>query len=485
MRSGAKIKKGVDGISVHKIGGKVTSSRVRLTTVARAIKRQRGKRVLVVSAPAGATSILRELVAFLQSHAAQAQEDAASKIGAFAERMTVLYHTWLDGLDLPRHKEEIDRQIASWFMEKAQAAATIKVYTAEFADGLLSLGELMAVSVVESFLKREGVSAEVVDVSKRGMLTDDAFGKARPLGKAGELLRQALRPVIGRGMVAVVPGFVGHTEGGKITTLGRSASDYTATEIARALGAALVTIWKEFEICSSDPAIVGEDEVVPIHLLSFSQTAELAEAKLGALHPAAMEPLRGTKTKVHVRNVDDSGSRGTWIIPGTEGSRVPAGITLMTGQVLMTVATGRMVGVTGVLAHGSGLMAAAQGDIETTASGQTCFSLSATIPDHSINGVVTQMGAIGSVKTQRGSSVVTIVGSRRGITALTFEKIIGALRMKRIRIRAFSMPGVLTDANQGASSLSCQVVVADEQGKDAVRAIHRALYGQPKKRRRV
>jgi aspartokinase len=129
-------------------------------------------------------------------------------------------------------------------------------------------------------------------------------------------------------------------------------------------------------------------------------------------------------------------------------------------------------------------MAAAQGDIETT-PGQTCFSLSATIRDHSINGVVTQMGAIGSVKTQRGSSVVTIVGSRKGITALTFEKIIGALRMKRIRIRAFSMPGVLTDANQGASSLSCQVVVSDEQGKDAVRAIHRALYGQPKKRRRV
>ena len=60
-----------------------------------------------------------------------------------------------------------------------------------------------------------------------------------------------------RGIIPVVPGFIGATPEGEVATLGRGGSDLTATLLARALGATRVSLWKDVPgLLTADPRVV-------------------------------------------------------------------------------------------------------------------------------------------------------------------------------------------------------------------------------------
>jgi aspartate kinase len=57
------------------------------------------------------------------------------------------------------------------------------------------------------------------------MITGDQFGKAEPRqDRIAERAGQVIRPLLAAGLVPVVGGFVGATEHGIITTLGRGGA---------------------------------------------------------------------------------------------------------------------------------------------------------------------------------------------------------------------------------------------------------------------
>ena len=70
--------------------------------------------------------------------------------------------------------------------------------------------------------------------------------RPRPTSRAPTAASSARSlPLLARGIVPVVPGFIGATPEGEVATLGRGGSDLTATLLARALGAARVSLWKD------------------------------------------------------------------------------------------------------------------------------------------------------------------------------------------------------------------------------------------------
>src|SRR6266550_3618133 len=87
--------------------------------------------------------------------------------------------------------------------------------------------------------------------------------------------RRVLRPLLARGVVPVVPGFLGAAPDGQAVTLGRGGSDLTATLLARALGAREVSLWKDVPgVLTADPRIVPDARVIP--QLHVREAAELA-----------------------------------------------------------------------------------------------------------------------------------------------------------------------------------------------------------------
>src|SRR6266566_978314 len=92
-----------------------------------------------------------------------------------------------------------------------------------------------------------GVTDALLDIATKGLR---AGGGATALRRKHSALARALftgarRKELISGVVAVVPGFIGATPDGQITTLGRGGSDLTATLLARALGAGEVSLWKD------------------------------------------------------------------------------------------------------------------------------------------------------------------------------------------------------------------------------------------------
>ncbi len=87
-----------------------------------------------------------------------------------------------------------------------------------------------------------------------GMVTDSHFGSARPLPSAGGRINDRLSGLIDAGVTPVISGFMGETEKGAVTTLGRGGTDFSATIVGAALHADEVWAWKDVDgVMSADP----------------------------------------------------------------------------------------------------------------------------------------------------------------------------------------------------------------------------------------
>src|SRR5204862_8359372 len=110
----------------------------------------------------------------------------------------------------------------------------------------------------------------------------------------------------------IVPGFIGATPGGEVATLGRGGSDLTATLLARALGAARVSLWKDVPgLLTADPRVVPDARVIP--QLHAREAAELAYYGAKVPHPRALIPVTGRRIPVFVRPFATPEAPGTEI----------------------------------------------------------------------------------------------------------------------------------------------------------------------------
>jgi aspartokinase len=106
-------------------------------------------------------------------------------------------------------------------------------------DLLLATGELQSAALLAAAVAQLGGRAEVVPPWSVFETTAE-FGNAT-------IEKVEVEPVLrclGRGVVPIVPGFIGGTRDGRVTTLGRGGSDYSAVALGVALHAARVELCK-------------------------------------------------------------------------------------------------------------------------------------------------------------------------------------------------------------------------------------------------
>lgn len=103
---------------------------------------------------------------------------------------------------------------------------------ADALDALLTTGEQQSAALMAAAITAAGRPAEVVPAWLL-FETDGVFGDA-------EILRVDLAPLrhrLNRGVVPVIGGFTGRAPDGRLCTLGRGGSDYTAVALGAALSA--------------------------------------------------------------------------------------------------------------------------------------------------------------------------------------------------------------------------------------------------------
>ena len=131
-------------------------------------------------------------------------------------------------------------------------------------DDVLSMGERTSARLFAAALKAQEVNVRYFDPSDPDwpIITDDNFGNARPIiDECIQATKRTILPMLEKGGVPVIPGFIGRTLRGEVTTLGRGGSDVTAFVLARATKAKEVVIVTDVDgIMTADPKIVSNPQ---------------------------------------------------------------------------------------------------------------------------------------------------------------------------------------------------------------------------------
>ena len=175
-------------------------------------------------------------------------------------------------------------------------------------DMLLTTGERVAAALLTMALHDLGIDAVSFTGSQVGIITDTSHGKAKIVAVKGDRVRDALAA----GKVAVVAGFQGVSTDREITTMGRGASDLTATALASALGADACEIYTDVTgVFSADPRIVPQAR--KLSRVSFDEMLEMAGSGSKVLALRSVEFARNHGVDLHVRS-SFTWEQGTWIV---------------------------------------------------------------------------------------------------------------------------------------------------------------------------
>ncbi|MEO1969540.1 MAG: aspartate kinase [Sphingomonadaceae bacterium] len=143
--------------------------------------------------------------------------------------------------------------------------------------------------------------------------TIEAHAKARIENIDSETLLESL----GRGEIAVIPGFQGLSGDGRITTLGRGGSDTSAVAVAAAIGADRCDIYTDVDgVYTTDPRIVAKAR--KLKAVTYEEMLELASvgAKVLQTRSVGLAMKEGVRVQVLSSFVDDNATPAD-ALPGT------------------------------------------------------------------------------------------------------------------------------------------------------------------------
>ena len=183
---------------------------------------------------------------------------------------------------------ETDRLVG--FCREASALYDPREY-----DVVVSAGEQVTSGLLAIALQAAGVPARSWLGWQLPIHTSDAFAKAR----IGAIDTKALDASLAAGEVAVIPGFQGIADDGRVTTLGRGGSDTSAVAIAAAMKADRCDIYTDVDgVYTTDPRIVPRAR--KLAKVTYEEMLELASvgAKVLQTRSVGLAMKEGVRVQV-------------------------------------------------------------------------------------------------------------------------------------------------------------------------------------------
>ena len=185
-------------------------------------------------------------------------------------------------------------------------------------DAFVSMGELQSTRIVSAYLTSVGIANTWLDATHM-VVTDSNHRSANVLlPETRERVREAVESrktaalKVERPHCWVTQGFIGGTQDGEVTTLGREGSDYSAAVFANVLDAESVTVWKDVPgILTADPRRYSEAQL--IQELNYEDAIRLAQSGAQIIHPKTIEPLRQKGIPLYVKPFFHPSEPGTCI----------------------------------------------------------------------------------------------------------------------------------------------------------------------------
>jgi aspartokinase/homoserine dehydrogenase 1 len=459
------------GLCVMKFGGSSLANAEcmqRAASIVRSASPQ--PTIVVVSAMSGITNRLIEA-----AHRAESGETEFVP-GLLAE-LRDLHEQALSALvRSPQRHAEIAAACASVLADLERllyGTALLRELTPRVLDALSGAGEHLSAPLVAGAIGELGLRSACVS-GVEVIVTDGHHGRAEPLlPQTRERAEARLRPMLNGGGVPVVTGFIGATVEGVPTTLGRGGSDYSATILGAALGAAETVIWTDVDgVKTADPRLVPEARTLPE--ISYNEAAELAYFGAKVLHPNTIRPVSAAGVPVWIRNSFAPEKPGTKITASASpaGSGVKA-LTAIRDVTLVTVGGPGIVGLPDVLARSFAATAQVRANVllvtQSSSQNDICFVIPFTDEKATVAALrdafapEVQEHTVEHISADRNVAIVAAVGENmRGIPGIA-GKTFSALGREGISIIAIA---------QGSSEYNISLVVEAGAMQHAVQTLH-------------
>jgi aspartokinase/homoserine dehydrogenase 1 len=344
-------------------------------------------------------------------------------------------------------------------------------------DLVMSFGERLSCLLVAAYIRSRGKDSVLLD-ARELVVTNDSFGSAAVnFERSYQRIEARLSPI---SSIAVIPGFIGATEKGVTTTIGRNGSDYTASIIGAGAQAQMIEIWTDVDgVMSADPRIVPDAFVIP--RLSYEEAMELSYFGAKVIHPYTMVPAVEKRIPLLIKNSLNPSAPGTIIASAQDASgshqgRAVTGIASIPGISLVNIEGGGMMGIPGFAARifsvlareGVNIIMISQASSEhticlvfRTAEGERAL----TALNHELT-MELETRRIERFELMRDLLVVSVIGENMAGTPGIAGRLFSSLGEAGVNLLVIA---------QGSSERNISFVIQEKDHVLALRTIHAAL----------
>jgi len=390
-------------------------------------------------------------------------EGAQTNLRELRHRHITVSKVITDAVQREQTVQFIDREFDE--LERlAQALCVLQEVSPRWLDTIAATGEILSSRIVAAALTSHGLLASWID-ARRTVVTDREFTSAAPLfAETTASLMANVDPPLATGRVPVMGGFVGATQDGLTTTLGRGGSDYSAAIIGACLGAAEIQIWTDVDgMLTADPRVVPDPYVVP-HL-SFAEASELAYFGAKVLHPATIQPAVSRNIAVRILNSHRPHARGT-LITGQRpvADRPLTAIASKSGVTVVSISSTRMLMAHGFLRRLFEVFERYKTSVDVVTTSEVTVSV--TVDDRRrLPAIVEALSQFADVESEHDMAIVCVVGEALQTDPQLIGQVLQGVGAIPIRL-----------VSQAASRSNVTFVIAETDLPAALTRLHQRFF---------
>jgi aspartate kinase len=345
-----------------------------------------------------------------------------------------------------------------------RALAVLREVSPRTLDVIAAMGELLSSRIIAAALTANGLEAEWVD-ARLAIVTDGEHTRAAPLtAETNAAIAAHVIPVLNRGHVPVIGGFVGATRDGHTTTLGRGGSDYSGALVGAGIGAAEIQIWTDVDgMLTADPRIVAEPRLVP-HL-SFDEAAELAYFGAKVLHPSTILPAVERDIPVRILNSRKPDGSGTIITAKSTPSDTPlTALACKPDVTVVDITSSRMLMAYGFLRRVFEIFERYRTAVDVVTTSEVTVSV--TVDDtRNLDAIVTALADFATVTVEPEMALLCAVGDRLRNEPSIAARAVGVLEEVPLRM-----------ISQAASRRNITVILRQGDLSHAMHRLHEEFF---------
>ncbi|MEA5458123.1 bifunctional aspartate kinase/homoserine dehydrogenase I [Arcicella sp. LKC2W] len=342
------------------------------------------------------------------------------------------------------------------------------------SDLIVSFGERLSTTLIYEILHAQGVDCQFLD-ARKVIRTDGNFGMA---AVNFEVTNAQIQTYFSKTKsLQLITGFIGSTEKGETTTLGRGGSDYTGSIFGAALNAEEIEIWTDVDgMMTADPRKVKNAFTIPT--ITYSEAMELTHFGAKVIYPPSLQPAFAKNIPIRVLNTFNTDFIGTVVNRAAEPSEyIITGISSIDNLALVNLQGSGMIGVAGVSAKLFTVLAKHKISVilisQASSEHSICFAIepSASVAvkallEEEFKAEIAD-GDVEGIDIQENLSVIAVVGEGMRRHTGVSGKLFSVLGKNGINIIATA---------QGSSELNISVVIEKKDISKALNVIHDSFF---------